>query len=203
MFEYLNMENKDIIMTSAVVIGPILAVQAQKIVESFKEKRERRMKLFRILMSTRAERLNREHVQALNMIDIEFYGRMIPFIKTRYQTRKEQAVTHSWKSYNSHLNRQGEYETIEPWVKKNDELFVDLIYSMSQALSYDYDKVQLERDCYRPRAHGNLEKSQQNILAGVEKVLSGERPLPMHVVNLPAQEDATEPEHNKQINQDK
>ncbi|WP_425609015.1 DUF6680 family protein [Vibrio mediterranei] len=36
------METKDIIMTVAVVVGPILAVQAQKYIEGFKEKRERR-----------------------------------------------------------------------------------------------------------------------------------------------------------------
>lgn len=49
-------------------------------------------------MSTRSQRLHRDHVQALNMIDIEFYGRKIPLIKTRYQTSREQAVTHAWKA---------------------------------------------------------------------------------------------------------
>ncbi len=184
MFESINMDNKDIIMTAAVVLGPILAVQAQKLVESLSEKRERRMRIFRTLMSTRAERLHKEHVQSLNMIDIEFYGRVLPIIRTKYQTKKEQAVTHAWKMYNSHLNRQSEYDSLEPWFKKNDELFVELIYAMSQCLSYDYDKVQLERDCYRPKAHGDYEQSQLNVLTGIEKVVSGERPLPMYVVNL-------------------
>ncbi|MFQ1741704.1 DUF6680 family protein [Aeromonas veronii] len=100
------MESKDVVMTIAVVIGPILAVQAQKFIEALQEKRTRRMSLFQTLMSTRAERLNRDHVKALNMIDIEFYGRMLPFIRTRYQTSHEQAVTHCWKSYNSHLNQK-------------------------------------------------------------------------------------------------
>ncbi|WP_318432958.1 DUF6680 family protein [Photobacterium leiognathi] len=179
------MDTKDIIMTAAVIIGPILAVQAQKLVESFGDKRERRMRIFRTLMSTRAERVHREHVQSLNMIDIEFYGRVIPVFRIKYQSKKEQAVTHAWKMYNNHLNRQSEYESLEQWRKKSDELFVELIYSMSQCLSYDYDKVQLERDCYRPKAHGDYEQSQLNILTGFEKVVSGERPLPMYVVNLP------------------
>lgn len=185
MFESINMDTKDIIMTVAVIVGPILAVQAQKLVESFSDKRERRMRIFRTLMSTRAERVHREHVQSLNMIDIEFYGRVIPVLRMKYQTKKEQAVTHAWKMYNNHLNRQSEYESLEQWHKKSDELFVELIYAMSQCLSYDYDKVQLERDCYRPKAHGDYEQSQLNILTGFEKVVSGERPLPMYVVNLP------------------
>ncbi|MEG7571281.1 DUF6680 family protein [Vibrio cholerae] len=193
MFESINMDAKDIIMTVAVIVGPILAVRAQKLVESFNEKRERRMRIFRTLMSTRAERLHREHVQSLNMIDIEFYGRVLPIIGIKYQTKKEQAVTHAWKMYNSHLSRQSEYDSLEPWFKKNDELFVELIYAMSQCLSYDYDKVQLERDCYRPKVHGDYEQTQLNILTGLEKVVSGERPIPMYVVNLPSVQNNVEP----------
>lgn len=120
MFEKINMESKDIIMTMAIILGPILAIQAQKTIEVFQETRKRRMELFRTLMSTRAERLNRNHVQALNMIDIEFYGRLLPFIRTRYQTKKEQAVTHAWKSYNSHLNQKDEYDSLDQWGKKGD-----------------------------------------------------------------------------------
>ncbi|GBC62730.1 hypothetical protein DENIS_3707 [Desulfonema ishimotonii] len=184
MFKNINMEIKDIIMTAAVILGPIFAVQAQKLVESFREKRERRLKIFMTLMATRAERLHREHVQSLNMIDIEFYGRMIPFIKTRYQTKKEQAVTHSWKSYNNHLSQQNEYGSLENWGKKNDELFVQLLYSMAQALNYDYDKVQLQRDCYRPKAHGDYEQSQLRVLSGIENIVNGKSPLPTFVTNF-------------------
>uniref|UniRef100_UPI002AA29EDF DUF6680 family protein n=2 Tax=Serratia TaxID=613 RepID=UPI002AA29EDF len=70
----LGLQFKDAIMTGAVILGPIFAVQVQKYLEQFREKKQRRLNIFRSLMSTRAERLNREHVQALNMIDIEFYG---------------------------------------------------------------------------------------------------------------------------------
>ena len=93
MFESLNMQTKDWITVIAVIAGPILAVQAQKFVESFREKKQRRSAIFKTLMSTRAERLHREHVQALNMIDIEFYGRRL--FGTRYQTSKEKSVTNA------------------------------------------------------------------------------------------------------------
>ena len=55
MFEKINMESKDIIMTMAIILGPILAIQAQKTIEVFQETRKRRMELFRTLMSTRAD----------------------------------------------------------------------------------------------------------------------------------------------------
>lgn len=180
-----GMESKDIIMTAAVIIGPILAVQIQKTLEQFRERKQSRLSIFRTLMSTRAQRLHREHVQALNMIDIEFYGRKIPIIKIRYQTNKEQTVTHAWKSYNSHLNKIQDYPDINIWISKSDDLFTDLLYALSQAMNYDFDKVQLRRDCYRPIAHGDLETTQANILKGLEKVFSGDTALPMFITNAP------------------
>jgi hypothetical protein len=180
-----KMEMKDIIMTLAVIIGPILAVQIQKTLEQFREKKQNRLHIFRTLMSTRAQRLHRDHVQALNMIDIEFYGRKIPFIKTRYQTSQEQAVTHAWKSYNDHLNKGKEYPDINIWIAKSEDLFTELLYTLAQAMNYDFDKVQLQRDCYRPIAHGDLETTQANILKGLDDIFSGKESLPMKITNIP------------------
>lgn len=197
MIENFEMPLKDIIMTVAVILGPILAVQAQKYIERIQDKRNRRMNLFKTLMSTRAERLNRDHVQALNMIDIEFYGRLLPLIKTRYQTKTEQAVTHAWKIYNNHLNHKDDYESLDQWIKKGDELFTNMLYAITQSLNYDYDKVQRQRDCYRPIAHGNIENTQLAILDGLDQLVNKGRPLPMYVVNLPTQD---QPTSDKQYN---
>lgn len=187
----LGLDVKDLVMTCAVILGPILAVQIQKYLEQFRDKKQRRLNIFRTLMSTRAERLSREHVQALNMIDIEFYGRLLPIIRIRYQSNKEQSVTHAWKSYNSHLNKKNEYNDSNIWMAKGDDLFTDLLYALSQSMSYDFDKVQLQRDCYRPVAHGNLEMTQMRILLGIEKILIGDGSLPMHITNLLNNPDVT------------
>jgi hypothetical protein len=191
-----GMENKDIIMTTAVIIGPILAVQIQKILEQFREKKQNRLYIFRTLMSTRAQRLSREHVQALNMIDIEFYGRKIPLVRTKFQTKNEQAVTHAWKSYNNHLGKLNEFPDINIWNSKIDDLFTELLYSISQAMNYDFDKVELQRDCYRPIAHNDLETKQTNILNGMEKIFSGESSLPMYITNLPINDANDNPNGN-------
>ena len=58
---------------AAIILGPILAVQAQKWIERKSTRKERRLALFKALMSTRATRLSPLHVEALNMIDIEYY----------------------------------------------------------------------------------------------------------------------------------
>ncbi|HDL7421576.1 TPA: hypothetical protein PXN54_000237 [Yersinia enterocolitica] len=188
---FFGLQYKDFIMTAAVILGPILAVQAQKFLEQFREKKRRRLEIFRTLMSTRAEILHRNHVQALNMIDIEFYGWMIPIIKTRYQSPQEQAVTHAWKIYNSHLNKFGEYKDESHWITKRQELLTELLYTMALALNYDFDKVQLLRDCYRPEAYNNLESLQAGILLSLAEVLKGDRSIPMRIVEWPSASETT------------
>lgn len=188
MLESLNMELKDWITIGAVILGPVLAVQAQKFLEIRRDRKRRRLHLFKVLMSTRGERLSREHVQALNMIDIEFYGRKVG--NTRFQTPKEKAVTNAWKNYNDSLNRKADYANTELWTTESYSLFVRLLYEMSKALGYDYDEVQIKRDGYRPEAHANLENAQLDVLEGLAEVLKQRRSIPMAVTYFPNIESA-------------
>lgn len=169
-------------MSAAVVIGPILAVQAQKIVEKFRDKQERRLRIFKNLMTTRAERVSREHVQALNMIDIEFYGSKL--FGFNLQNRNEKSVTNAWKNYNAHLNDKS-YASLDAWGKRGEVLFTELLYKMSQALGYDFDEVQLKSDAYRPTAHVDLENAQLAVLNGWAKILNKETSLPMEITKFP------------------
>jgi len=171
------MTTKDWITIAAIIIGPILAVQAQKILEALRYKKQKRLSLFHTLMSTRATRLSNEHVAALNMIDIEFYGRKI--LGTRFQTPKEKSVTNAWKNYNDHLNTKYSSEQFPLWVQRGDDLLTTLLYKMSNALGYDFDEVQLKRDCYRPIAHGDLEEDQHMLRKALLEVMAGARPLPI------------------------
>jgi len=181
MFE--AMENRDWIMVAAIIAGPILAVQVQKIIESLQRKRDRRLKIFFTLMSTRATRLAPDHVSALNMIDIEFYGRRI--LGVRLQTSSEKKVTNSWKTYNDHLGTEYAPERFDAWNERVFELFTSMLYAMSQALGYDFDEVQLKRDCYRPKGHNEIEDQQYAIRNGMVEILTGKKSLPMAVTYFP------------------
>jgi Family of unknown function (DUF6680) len=44
-------------------------------------------------------------------------------------------------------------------------------------LGYDFDEVQLKRDCYRPIAHGNLEEDQHMLRKTLLEVMAGTRSL--------------------------
>lgn len=139
-------------------------------------------------MATRAARVSPDHVQALNMIDMEFYGRKI--FGFRFQNSKEKKVVESWRIYHDHLNQQVAQEAIGIWMVRSDELFTDLLYKMSVALGYNFDQVQIKRGIYHPRAHDEQEIAQLAIRDNLVKILSGEKPLPISVTTFPASQEA-------------
>ena len=58
----------DVAIVLATASGPIFAVQAQKCLERRRSVQERRLLIFRTLMSTRAAVLSPGHVEVLNAI---------------------------------------------------------------------------------------------------------------------------------------
>lgn len=179
----LNIEIKDWIMISALILGPILAVQAQKIIENITDRKRRKIKLFHILMETRATRLSVVHVSALNMIDLEFYGKSL--LGKRWQSKFEKRVTNAWKIYNDHLNSGAAEDKSGAWGKRSTELFTVLLYAMAQSLGYDFDEVQLKRDFYSPVPENRVENEQNKVREAILALLEGNRSLPMHITSLP------------------
>lgn len=159
------MDITDIVMIFAVFLGPIFAVQTQKYIEIKRESKNRKLRIFHTLMSTRATMLSQDHVAALNMIDIGFY--------------KNKKVINAWKVYYDHLNNQSPIPNIVAWNEKCIDLLVDLLSTMAQYLEYDFDKVQLKRGCYRPISHDDIESDQRKILKGLTAILDGENSIPI------------------------
>ncbi|MDY6904220.1 MAG: DUF6680 family protein [Thermodesulfobacteriota bacterium] len=170
-----NLSAESWVMVGAIIVGPILSIQIQKLLEKERDKKERRLQIFKTLMSTRADRLYIEHVRALNMIDIEFYGRKILNIK--FQLPKEKSVTTAWNKYKDHLIRNSS-ETPN-WKEVGDEYFTKLLYAMAQALGYDFDEVHLKRDIYKPSYHMQVQVKQHEVLSGLADILSNKRPFPV------------------------
>lgn len=177
------MDTKDWIGVIATLLGPILAVQAQKAVESFRERRSRKVWVFTQLMATRAARVSPEHVQALNMIDIVFFGvRIFGFTQ---RSKSEQAALDSWKEYHDHLGVKAEGEGLRHWNLKSDELFTSLLFEMAKDVGYSFDRVQLKRGSYSPIAHGDLEQEQTALRRAALRAFTGEATLKMEVTGLP------------------
>lgn len=154
-----------VVSAAAILLAPLIALQVSVYLEKRREKRKRRLGIFKTLMATRAARLSREHVQALNMIDVEFYG--------------EKKVIRAWKAYLDHLAEPRDSPDV--WSEKKDELFIDLLDTMATELGYDFDKTSIKNTSYFPEGHGRMEEDQRIIRRGLATIIQGDAPFPIKI----------------------
>jgi len=151
-----------IISIAAIITGPIIAVQLQKFIEKRTDSQSRRIRVFKILMATRAARLSNDHIMALNSIDLEFS-----------KNRRYGKVITAWKEYFDHLCHDSADETqIQIWNTRRDELFTELLFQMSISLGYHYDKVLIMRNAYSPKGLAEYDAQNYSIRENVLKVLN-------------------------------
>jgi hypothetical protein len=164
----------DLAIVFATLLGPVLAVQAQKWVERGREQNNRRVTIFRTLMATRAASLSPAHVEALNAIPIEFYGDRKAF----------KDVVEAWRAYLDYLSQQG----VDPnvWAQKRYDLFIELLWRLAESLGYRFTKVELQREVYSPKAYATIESQNEVIRTGLSRIFSGEAALPLDIKTFPA-----------------
>lgn len=182
----MNIEAKDWIIVVATLMGPILAVQAQKWIESIREKQGRKIRVFTQLMATRAARLSAEHVQALNMIDLVFYGGFI--FGFHHRTRKEQVILDAWREYHDNLSEGAEFSEAQQQAHyaRREDLFINLLYAIAKDVGYKFDRVQLKRGAYTPIAHEEIEDEQRALRKALLRTMSGISPLNLNVLQIPS-----------------
>lgn len=177
----------------ATLMGPILAVQAQKFLEELREYRAAKLWVFRGLMTTRMQRLSVDHVRALNMIDICFYGKRI-FLWHR-QTEAEKKVATAWKIYLDNLTTE-----IKDWPESRQQIhysdrvkqFNSLLAAIGAAVDYHFDELHIERTGYIPIAHNEDETKQRQLLESAVGVLQGKQSIKMDVISFPTNPQVAE-----------
>lgn len=141
----------DLAVVFAALLSPLIAVQVTEWIRRNQEARNRKLHVFRTLMSTRAASLAPTHVEALNLIDIEF----------QVSVAEEKKVVDAWKLYHAHLGDQ-QYPP-EQWPVRKAELLVDLLYEMAVSLGYDFDKAHIKSSSYYPKGYGETEEEQHRL----------------------------------------
>lgn len=178
----------DSLIILATLLSPFIAVQSQKWIEDARRKRDAQQHVFELLMATRATRLAPEHVNALNRIDIDFGAH------GRRQTQKEREVVNRWRLYADQLNvalpDNPTDAQVDAWVQRRDDFFIELLFAMSEALGYSFDRVQLRRAVYRPQGHNVVELRQEIIQRGLADIFSGNASFPMNVTDFPVSQEA-------------
>jgi hypothetical protein len=157
----------------AVLLSPIFALEVQKRLDDRRVSNDRKMAIFRKLMTTRATQLSPAHVEALNGIEVEFYATSGP----------DKKVLDAWRMYINHLNQNtGEGEALNRWVERKTVLLVELLYEMAQRLNYDIDKVAIQNNVYHPKGFVEIETEQHSLRKSMLAVFSSERPIQTTVV---------------------
>jgi hypothetical protein len=169
----MHLDSSAVAIVIATVMGPILAVQAQKYLERHRDQKKAKDAIFRTLMATRASRLTQQHVQALNGIELAFYG----------GRGKEKRVREAWKAYHDHLNDKSyQPDRTAEWVTRQIDLLIDLLHEMAVSLGYDFDKTHIRNSWYAPEAHGTIEQQWNDIRGALADILTGKRYLPVGAV---------------------
>ena len=154
----------------AIVSGPIIALQIQRKLDREREATNRKLWVFKTLMSFRATALAPSFVQALNLIDVEF----------NRDNDKEKAVRNAWKVLLDHyvdLTTAKEPNS-DAQIEKGRHLRANLLMAMGKCLGYDFDEVQVKKGSYYPTGLGDVEAEQHAIRRGVLSVLSGKSRIP-------------------------
>jgi hypothetical protein len=162
-----------VISVAAVLLSPIFALEVQKRLDDRRASLNRKMDIFRKLMTTRATQLSPAHVEALNGIEVEFYAK----------GGDDKKVLDAWRLYINHLNRPtGDGETLNRWVETKTGLLIDLLYQMAQRLKYDIDKVAIEKNVYHPKGFVEIEAEQHALRKAALAVFSGQQAIKATVV---------------------
>ena len=177
------METKDLIMTVAVLLAPLVALQIQKMIEAWKEVRQKKRWIYVTLMTTRHSQLSFDHVRALNMIDLEFTG----------SSEQDEQVRIAWKGYLDQLGvvpKDDDEPAMAVWDQQKTELFAKLLEVMGHAVGYKFDLVHIKRGIYAPRGHFNDELEQRATRRMLLELLTGNRPLKIHAALVPLNDAA-------------
>lgn len=155
----------------AILLGPIIALALQRNSERRRSSQLRKLTIFKELMATRAAKVSQRHVDALNAIEMEFSsGR-----------GTDKNVADAWKLYLDHLTEVPANEEDKPangrWLERANDLLVELLFEMSKALKFKFDKVSLRKGVYSPRAHGEFESDAFLLRKSLIDIMSGKRPI--------------------------
>lgn len=132
----------DWLTIAAIVLGPILAIATQRLIDLLREKRDRRVNLFLTLMSTRATPLAPDHINALNSIDVVFSG------------KRDHKIRDAWHTLLEHLV---EDENKDGWQERLNDLKVDIYREIGARVGYSFTTDYLKRQIYYPRYYQDME----------------------------------------------
>jgi hypothetical protein len=160
----LNWEAIAIIL--ATFLGPIFAVLVTIWREGRSELHKRQTYIFRTLMATRRIAVSREHVDALNLIEVDFY--------------KVAPVQTAYREYLKHL--QTRLPDHQAWENTRQDLLAKLLRTLSVAMKMPIGEIDLRNGGYSPGAW-EIKDRFENF---VGELIAGKNAVPINIVGIPS-----------------
>ena len=164
----------NIISIVAILLAPAVAIYVGKYLDKKKEILDAKLWIFRTLMATRATPMSQEHVKALNMIDVTFYGK----------DKKSKGVVESWNILRDHFHKDLEKisdDLLQKWNEENQDLLIELLQKMADYLNYYFDKTAIKNTSYFPKGYGEQESDLMLIRKGFVNMMLGKFSMPIEV----------------------
>jgi hypothetical protein len=130
---------------AAILASPLITLWVQRRLDEGKALKERRETIFRALWVNRRRQFYLVRIDALNMIDVEFYG--------------EAKVRDAWEDLRAHYFRK-EHPGLngDQIVAEREEKFATLLFEISQVLGYKFGKTAIRDNIYRPQFHNQVDE---------------------------------------------
>jgi hypothetical protein len=165
-----SIRTTDVIMILAVFVGPIAAILVGEKLRKKQEREQRRLKIFKTLMATRNAQVSPNHIEALNMVDTEFDT----------NDKQDKKIVDCWKLYLAHLGNLHTYQSGKSaWGTRKIELLFDLLYEMSHALGYNFDRSHITLGAYYPQVYVDAEMDSVEIRKLLLEILKHQRTFPI------------------------
>ncbi|MBN1783438.1 MAG: hypothetical protein JW812_00535 [Alphaproteobacteria bacterium] len=165
------MTNENIIMTAAVIVGPILAVIITRWLDNRRSKKDMRLQIFRALMRDRRNKLSFDFVAALNLIEVEFYD--------------DKSVISAWKRlYESLIKRwhndEEKYQITYEW----DILTTKLLSEVGKCLGFkNIEQTDIMSGGYAPQGWAERENKQYHINELLINLLENNNSLKVDIIS--------------------
>lgn len=180
--------NNGLLTIIAIILAPIIALRVQTKLETVKEKKQKKLGIFKTLIATYATRVSPDHIQSLNMINIEFYG--INSVIDSWRLYQEHLVTPDPKANDTSLLVEEREDAAEKWITKGNKLFIDLLVEISKEVGLPFDIPTLSKGVYYPLAQQKIEQDNMILREGLLKIVCNREPLSMDVKSFPVDTDA-------------
>jgi len=162
-----------IISAVAILTSPLVALQVQRRLDAGRAHTDRKMAIFRKLMTTRTTQMAPAHIEALNGIEVEFYATDGP----------DRKVLDAWRLYVTHVNTKvGTGPDATRWVETKVDRLVKLLLEMAKSLGYKMDEAAIRTNLYLPQGFVQVEEETHALRKAVLEVFSGQRPLQTGVI---------------------